>query len=166
MPSIDKEDATIMCNVERCFPTVVSDAVAAYGWENPTEPFSVWLRSQREARPHWFMPEPKTPSEEDEDAAVFTSADAQAAFMKEHGREALAAKLAERGLTIGRTLKPTKATASDADETPSKNPWSAKYKGKDPEGHRLRVIKSSTKLASQLARAAGVTLTGQPLRGA
>jgi len=164
---LDDEDVTFICNGHRVHPSAIADVKARYGYEQVDEPLSVWLPKQRETSPHWFIPEPKEPSDEDEDAAVFTSADAQAAYIREHGRDALAAKLAERGMKIGQVAKREPKPVADAAK-PSTNPWSDTWRGtpEQRQAAQLRVITTGgAKLASQLAKAGGKTITGQPLRG-
>ena len=95
--------------------------------------------------------------------ALFSLAE-QAKLVKARGEAGAAQFLSDNGGALGSIKQRTKDSADTVKG--AKNPWSKEYRGKDAEAERIRVIKSSTKLAAQLARAAGVTLSGQPLRGA
>ena len=165
--NIEEKDAQLIGEVNGLYPSAYADALGRFAYEAPDEPFSVWLPKQRENAPHWWKPEPKTPSKEDEDAAVFHSADAQAAYAKANGADALAAKLAERELKPGHVLKRTKedaATTFEKNNKAASNPWHPQYRGKNAEAERIRICTQSASLASRLAAAAGVTLSGQPLK--
>lgn len=101
------------------------------------------------------------PEISDNHPALYSLAE-QAKLIRERGQENAAQFMRDNGGALG-SIKPRPKV--NADEIKGQdNPWAKNYRGKDAEAHRLRVIKSSTKLASQLARAAGVTLTGQPLK--
>ncbi|WP_298107429.1 hypothetical protein [Bradyrhizobium sp.] len=165
---LDFEDIKFICDGNRVHPSAIPDVRARYAHEEVNEPLSLWLPKQRETSPHWFQPEPKAEGEEDEDVAVFTNADAQAAFAREHGTSALTAKLAERGLKVGQVVKAIKKEPSADATKPSTNPWHPSWKNGDAaarQAEQLRIIRQSTKLATSLAKAAGVTISGQPLRG-
>lgn len=106
----------------------------------------------------FFEREPETHANH---PALYSLAE-QAKLIKERGEAGAAQFMRDNGGALG-SIKPRPKENAD-DIKGQDNPWSDQYRGKDPEGHRLRVIRSSTKLASQLARAAGVTLSGAPLK--
>ena len=59
------------------------------------------------------------------------------------------------------------AFAAKTGVTPSTNPWSPNYKGKDAEAKRIRLIRTlGTKAAQGMAFAAGTDIAGRPLRNA
>jgi hypothetical protein len=145
-----------------------------------------WLKQ----RPHLFVPEATTISEEKARAAFGEKPTlaAQAALVKTYGEDEAKAEASRWGTSLG-SLKPgrlegepdpetvekikAKAKAED-DEGPSRNPWQKSW---SPGGVRSpderaqlrleaqsRVIRTmGTAGASRMARAAGVTLGGLPL---
>lgn len=94
-------------------------------------------------------------------AAIFSLA-AQGAFLREHGEAATVELLKTQGLKLGQVKPAPKADAT----TGSNNPYSSEFKGTEAqrEARIQSLIKSSATLAGQLAKAAGKTLTNQPLR--
>jgi hypothetical protein len=64
------------------------------------------------------------------------------------------------------TLEEAKKVIRQNDaEAPNKNPWHPKWNGKDRTAAQISVIRGmGSKVAAALARAAGTTITGQPLR--
>jgi hypothetical protein len=85
----------------------------------------------------------------------------RAALLAKVGPERYAAILQEYGATTTRNgMRPDKSK-SDA----SKNPWAPSYKG-DRIAAQTAVIRGmGTAVAASMAKSAGVTLGGQPLRG-
>lgn len=93
--------------------------------------------------------------------AAFYSLSAQGAYVREHGEAATRELLKTEGLKLGQ-VKP----APKAEVTGSNNPYSPEFKGTEAqrEARIQSLIKSSATLATQLAKAAGKTLTNQPLQ--
>jgi hypothetical protein len=102
---------------------------------------------------------------------------AQAELVKRYGEEP-AKECARQWRTAIGSLKPGRHPDSGSDSgpaktarresddaAPNKNPWHPRWAGKDRHAAQASIIKSlGTKVAASLARSAGVTLTGTPLR--
>lgn len=165
--SIDDTDFRAIVLAAGLQETAVADALARYHYACETTPVSEWINAQRGTSPHWWKPEP---NELPVDDAILYSSDAQAKYAKENGPDALADALHAHGLKVGQVLKrPKQDTASAAEKLKGQNnPWSPQWKGEASkrEAEKIRIIKGSASVAAQLAKAAGVTLSGQPLRGA
>jgi hypothetical protein len=118
--------------------------------------------SERE-RPHQFV----APAFDTTEHAAFYSLSAQSAYVKEHGESATRALLATEGLAPGRVKPQPKLDA--ADKVPgTTNPYSDQFKGTEAEREaRIASLinnREGTRLAAQLAKAAGKSITGQPLQ--
>ena len=119
-----------------------------------------WLASVKPDKPHWFSIQ----TDGSENEAALSSLSAQGNYVRQHGREAAEELLARHGLKLGQIKAPTK-------EEPPKganNPYDLKnFKG-TPAERRARIasiIKSGgSRFAASLARSAGVSITGQPLK--
>lgn len=117
-----------------------------------------FFKARRETHPHRYQT--FVPDAGSVDHACLYSLAAQSAYLKEHGENATREFLASQGLKLGE-LKPT-----PKDEvTESTNPYSDKCKlsAADKEKKISALIRGNATLATQLAKSAGKTLTGQPL---
>lgn len=137
----------------------LEDAWARFATFNgsATEFFN-WADSP-ENKPHWFSaPAPDTP-----ESAVFYSRQAQSAFVREHGEAALTDLLKTENLKPGFTKAPVKTDPAAMPDT--LNPWSRAFSGSEQERNAriASVCKMGTKLANDLAKAAG-TVIHKPLR--
>jgi len=119
-----------------------------------------WLESVRAEKPHWFA----VVTDGTENEAVLTSLSAQGTYVREHGEAAARELLARNGLKLGEIKAPTK------DEPPkgANNPFDLKAWRGTPAEREARIasiIKSGgTRFAASLAKSAGVSITGQPLK--
>jgi hypothetical protein len=93
--------------------------------------------------------------------------------IKIYGEEAVMAEAKKRGFSSLTALKPisgpSKSATKNAPEVrdSATNPWSDKMAFKSPaerQAKQIEIIRVSTKLAANLARAAGMQVNGQPLR--
>jgi hypothetical protein len=92
--------------------------------------------------------------------------------VKIYGAPAVLAQAKKWGFSSLTALKPTVGPSKTPAKTPdtsdaSKNPWSDKMRFRSDAERlekQLAIIKLSTKLASGLAKAAGKTISNQPLR--
>ncbi|GEM_PF-4982953 len=87
----------------------------------------------------------------------------RSALLAKVGEEKFAAILREYGATVTRNgTRPDNSAAAKGEV--SKNPWHASFKG-DRVAAQIAVIKGlGTASAARMAKSAGVTLSGQPLR--
>jgi hypothetical protein len=150
--------------------------------QNHEEYLEFLITNPERPRPHWEEP-PLPPSATDAADETWTSGNLSMQgkryneLKKFLGSDAatLAAINAEAalyGTKMGSTkpgTKPgTKPAAGNGDGAPNPytNPWSPKFKGTPEEAvtAQLRIIKSGAKLAENLARSAGVSVFGRPLK--
>ncbi len=121
-----------------------------------------FFEAMKEECPHYFS----APATDTVEHAAFCSVEAQGAFVREHGEAALRDLLKTEGLTPGRVKKA--AAVDPADKIKGENnPYSDSYRG-TPAEREARISslirQGGTRLASQLAKAAGKTITGQKLQ--
>jgi hypothetical protein len=113
--------------------------------------------------PHYFT----APKADTVEHAAFYSLGAQADFVREHGEKATAHLLATENLKLGQVKPPAKVDNAEKFKGAT-NPYSDQFKGTKAERERqiaaLINNRSGTGLAKQLAKAAGKTIAGQPLR--
>ena len=117
-----------------------------------------FFAARKQDKPHWFA----APAADTVEHAVFYSLSAQGAYVRERGEAALRELLKTEGLSPGKIKATPKADAT----TGENNPYSDTFRG-TPEQREARIaslIKSSATLAGQLAKAAGKTITNQPLQ--
>jgi hypothetical protein len=140
---------------------VMSQTALDDAWEDFTK-FKggmVDFHADRKTRcPHRYTqpkPEPLT-----DHAALYSLAE-QAAYVKEHGEAATRELLANFGVKLGE-LKPKRPVEIAG----SNNPYSDDFKGTEEERQaRIRsLLASGTRLPTSLAKAAGKSITGQPLK--
>jgi hypothetical protein len=97
------------------------------------------------------------------------SADARQKLLKAIGPEATDAAAKRFGLSGYADFRSAGKVPDDfrPKDKSVGNPWSPKYSGKVPaDQERVRLIKTlGTKVATQMARAAGTDIAGRPLRG-
>ncbi|QQO14959.1 hypothetical protein JJB99_01845 [Bradyrhizobium diazoefficiens] len=131
------------------------------------------IATLKQTRPHYFY------AEADEIAVLAEAAfgehpslTARGQLAKELGSHAAFLEMAERWGSDGVSLKPGKrpgsvAAKKDRDEKPTaetrNNPWHESFKG-DRIAAQTSIIRMSSKMAVSMAKSAGVTLGGQPLR--
>jgi hypothetical protein len=113
--------------------------------------------------PHYF----NAPAADTTEHAAFHSLSAQGAYVREHGEAATRALLATEGLTLGRIKPQAKVDAADKFKG-SSNPYADNFAGSPAEREaRIAALinnRDGTRLAAQLAKAAGKSITGQPLQ--
>lgn len=132
------------------------------------------IATLKQTRPHYFYSEP-------DDIAVLAEAafgerpslTARGKLRSELGTQAAYLEMAERWGSDGVSLAPGKrpgsvAAKKERDEKPTaetrNNPWHESFKG-DRVAAQTSIIKGmGSKVAASMAKSAGVTLGGQPLR--
>ncbi|MCG2628846.1 hypothetical protein L6654_19605 [Bradyrhizobium sp. WYCCWR 13023] len=133
------------------------------------------IATLKDTRPHYFYAE--APEIEQLAEAAFgasPSLTARGKLRKELGTDAAYRELAEQWGSDGVSLKPgarpgsTQAKQKQDQKTDAaevrNNPWHPSWRGADRVAAQTSIIRTSTKLAAGLAKAAGVTLAGTPLR--
>jgi hypothetical protein len=117
-----------------------------------------FLAGVKAEKPHWFAP----PIERAE--LALSSLKEQGELIREIGEAAASEVLAQHGLKIGQIKPPAKAEEKIKGEG---NPYAKNFKGTpaEREAKIASIIRSAgTKFAASLAKSAGVTISGQPLR--
>ena len=137
-----------------------ADLLAKFEAEGTGESYNEFVAALKKSEPRYFERQAETDASH---PALYSLAE-QAKLIRERGEAGARQFMIDNGGALGKILPRVKDNAETVKG--AKNPWSKEYRGKDAEAERIRVIRSSTKLAAQLARAAGVTLSGAPLRGA
>jgi hypothetical protein len=139
----------------------LDDAWMVYGDYEGTA--SEFAKAQQTERPHWFA----VPVAESSDEKCLFSVEEQSRYARANGEAALLSLLKANGLSPGRVLPPVKSDPADAIRG-ANNPYADNFKGTPAEREaaiaRLINNRNGTGLATQLARAAGKTLTGQKLQ--
>ncbi|QOZ79919.1 hypothetical protein XH83_33790 [Bradyrhizobium sp. CCBAU 53351] len=132
------------------------------------------IATLKDTRPHYFYAE--APEIEQLAEAAFGASPSLAArgrLRTELGTDAAYREMAERWGSDGVSLKPGVRPGSvqakqelkaEGAEAPRNNPWHPSWRGPDRLAAQTSIIRTSTKLAAGLAKAAGVTLAGTPLR--
>jgi len=127
-----------------------------------------------DTRPHAFYAE--APEIEQLAEAAFganPSLTARGKLRTELGTDAAYREIAQQWGSDGVSLKPGVRPGSsqakqeqktEGADAPRNNPWHPSWKGSDRVAAQTSIIRASTKLAAGMARAAGVTLAGTPLR--
>lgn len=131
------------------------------------------IATLKDTRPHYFY------AEADEMAVLAEAAfgerpslTARGKLRNELGSQAAYLEMAERWGSDGVSLTPGKRPGSvvakkDSDDKPiaetRNNPWHESFKG-DRIAAQTSIIRMSSKMAISMAKSAGVTLGGQPLR--
>jgi hypothetical protein len=129
-----------------------------------------------ERKTHYFKTRVRIPA--DLAAQAFgnpPSLAAQGRMVKQYGEEAAAEEARRWNTKLGATSggrhpdsggTEAKPVVRESDrEAPNKNPWHPKWNGKDRVAAQTSIIRSlGSKVAAALARSAGVTLSGHPLK--
>ncbi len=157
---ISDEDMRALARIEGVREVALPDCVMNYA---DNEPFVTYLRRIKPEKPHWFA----APVADTPDEAALYKVEAQAQYAREHGAAALISLLSSNGLSPGKVLPPVKSDPADAIKG-ANNPYSDNFKGTPAEREaKIAALinnRNGTALATQLARAAGKTLTGQKLQ--
>ncbi len=150
-------------------PDPMREVVLADAWERFKLPkyndtsARVFKTEMKTECAHYFA----VPHVDTTEHAAFHSLSAQAAYCREHGEAATAELLKTEGLKLGQIKPPAKVDPAETFKG-STNPYSDAFKGtkEQREAAIARLInnRDGTALASQLARAANRSITGQKLQ--
>ena len=156
---ISDEDMRALARVEGVREVALGDCILAY---DDSEPFVTFLKRIRPEKPHWFA----APAADTPDEAALYSVEAQSRYARAHSTEELISLLKANGLTPGKVLKAAPVDPADKIKG-SNNPYddACKLSLAEKEKRIASLIKQGgTGLAARLAKAAGKTITGQPLQ--